>query len=215
MDAVKPFLFTLLLISGGIVSIGISAWQYSIQDNGITFLSGTTGKQESLTTICTHFPYNWMRPFRMSVQGHSNDAYCGYSAANTGFRLALACATVIFGAALVVLRSTTDIKLVTYWGLFVVSVLWYAASVADIIAFIQGSQGCSESLKDNFIDDSIDITCNSSEYGITVAVDVLMSFIMCFCWVLAGKSLQETSVPTSTGNPVADHNGNNGELVRF
>lgn len=182
IDTVKPFLFSILLICGGIVSIGISAWQFQNIDNGVDYVNLESGDTMSLEKMCKTFPYNWMRPFKMNFDNY-DDAACGYSEANTGYRLALACATVIGGALLIWYRTNEDTKVATYWGLFVVSILWYAASVADIIALVQGTEGCIQSYQkyNDFI------TCDSAQYGITIAVDVLMSVLLCLCWVLAGR----------------------------
>lgn len=182
IDTIKPFLFSILLICGGIVSIGISAWQFQNVDNGVQYENLENGDLMSLKQMCKTFPYNWMRPFKLKFDNY-DDAACGYSEANTGYRLALACATVIGGALLIWYRTNEESKVATYWGLFVASILWYAASIADIIALVQGTEGCIQGYQkyNDFI------TCDSASYGITIAVDVLMSVLLCLCWVLAGR----------------------------
>ena len=100
VDTLKPFLFSILLICGGIVSIGISAWQFEIHDNGLQFTDAVTGDLLSFKYVCNHFPYNWMRPFQVKIDNY-DDAFCGYSESNTAYRLSLACTTVIGGALLI------------------------------------------------------------------------------------------------------------------
>lgn len=67
--------------------------------------------------MCKTFPYNWMRPFRLKYANYF-DAACGYSETNTGYRLALACITVIGGALLIWYHKNEGTKVATYWGLF-------------------------------------------------------------------------------------------------
>lgn len=188
LEAIKHFMFPLLLIFGALASIGISVWQYRIHDNGIQFSNLLTGESITFNYACNHFPYNWMRPFKIKFAGDIEDAYCGYSEASTSYRLALACSTVIGAVLLILNHDTESSKLFQFWGIFSVSVLWYAATVADTIALIQGSRGCLESFQ-RYNDN---MTCESASYGITVAVDVWMSFLVCLCWVYAGKATGDT-----------------------
>ena len=49
------------IVSAGITSIGVSSWQYSVVDNGVTFYNPYTLATESLSTICGNFPYEYLR----------------------------------------------------------------------------------------------------------------------------------------------------------
>jgi hypothetical protein len=181
-ESLKPYFFTIMLVCGGIVSIAISSWQFQIDDKcNIDWYNGD-GTPESFTSLCNSFPYNWMRPFSVSYKDDDSCA-CGYSKPNTGFRLALACITVLGGVWLYMYKDKEDTKFITYWGLFAISILWYSASVADIIALVQGGAAC-----DNF--SGSDLKCGTAQYGITIAVDVLMSATMLACWVMAGWGVQ-------------------------
>jgi hypothetical protein len=189
-DALKPFLFTFLLISGGIVSIAFSSWQFQVKgDSDLQFIYLQSGEKVDFDYVCNHFPFNWMRPFRVTADGLSS-SLCGFSEANTGFRLALACVTVLAGVWLVFHKNVENAKLYTYWGLFAVMVFWLAASVADIIAVLQGGKSCQQGLaeySDGFLN------CDTAEYGITIAIDILMCLIMFACWLLAGRDVEPTA----------------------
>eukprot|EP01036_Dinobryon_divergens_P036142 gene36142-46991_t len=168
------------IISAGLSSIGVSTWQYSVVDNGITF-ENSSGSTESLSTICSTFPYEYLRPFSVAYSSDMSDnAYCGYGTSNTAFRLALAIATVIFGVLMAtpVLKGSPNL---TSFTLFFISILWYSATVADSTAFINGTEACNDGWGT-----ISGVTCNGANYGITVALDVMVSIIILIAWLLNG-----------------------------
>eukprot|EP01035_Chromulina_nebulosa_P034173 gene34173-45829_t len=166
------------IVSAGISSIGVSTWQFRVVDNGIYFYNKYTLASESLSTICSSFPYEYLRPF--SLEYLSDTAYCGYGTSNTSFRLALAIVTVIFGVLMAtpVLKERPNLTSLT---LFFISILWYSATVADSTAYINAAEACNDSFGNQS-----GVTCNGTNYGITVALDVLVSIIILIAWLLNG-----------------------------
>jgi hypothetical protein len=57
----KSISLAFFIISAGISSIGVSSWQYQVVDNGITFYNSYTLQTESLSTMCSDFPYEYLR----------------------------------------------------------------------------------------------------------------------------------------------------------
>jgi len=171
----KSISLAFFIISAGISSIGVSSWQYQVVDNGITFYNSYTLQTESLSTMCSDFPYEYLRRkyfqnlnildwnsfifIAFSVSISSSNAYCGYGIANTAYRLALAILTVILGC-LMASPLLNDKPKFTYWSLFCVSILWYSATVADSTAYINGSEACT-----NSFGEQSGVSCNGSSYG--------------------------------------------------
>ena len=189
-SAYKRYGLAAMLVACGLASIGISSWQFQVKDNGVDFTT------ESLKEICSHFPYNWLRPFAFTIDNTSDSVYCGYSEGNTGYRLAIAILTIFGGIGMAVDKEDAFQK-IAYWGLFGSSVLWYAATVIDIMALVQGSKGCTESWES----EGTGITCDSSAYGITIALDFVLSILMCLAWLFQGMGVKDDAFSSLLASP--------------
>ena len=61
MTDFREISLAVFIVSAGLSSIGVSSWQYQVVDNGITFYNAYTSATESLSTICSSFPYEYLR----------------------------------------------------------------------------------------------------------------------------------------------------------
>ena len=97
-------------------------------------------------------------------------------------------------------------KTFLYWSLFVLSVLWYSATVADSVSLSNATLACQDSWHDTNGYD-----CNGDTYGVTIAVDVLISLMLLVFWVLfcnvwkngGSEAQSSSSSPSSASAPVA------------
>lgn len=174
----KPACFATLLIRGGIVSMAVSAWQYQVVDNHMLLTNGATGHFVSLTDFCNQ--YKWMRPFRLTVSGHE-DAGCGYSEANTYFRLSLAFLTVLGGCLLHRYHKNMCNDAI-HRSLLCGFCVWSVTGVVDTLSVVQGHAACTASMEkyDNRI------TCDYSLYSITIVTDIVMCVVLYLCWSSTG-----------------------------
>ena len=63
------------IVSAGISSIGVSTWQFRVVDNGIYFYNKYTLASESLSTICSSFPYEYLRrKYNSNVEVRENSS---------------------------------------------------------------------------------------------------------------------------------------------
>lgn len=72
--------------------------------------------------------------------------------------------------------------------------LWLSALVTDGMAMTQGTYTCEKSWKNSTT------TCDSSAYGITLALDALLFVILLFCWYIVRSVLQNTDRATNDKN---------------
>ncbi len=62
--------------------------------------------------------------------------------------------------------------------------LWFSALVADGMAMTQGSYTCDKQWEGKYA------SCDSSSYGVTIALDTLLFIFLLFCWYIARLVLQ-------------------------
>ena len=161
------------LIVGSIVSIAISAWQNESDSNGLdATYNGETGD------FCDTYPYNYLRPNRFTYNSGGDRIYCGYGEGNTGYRLTVACCSFVSFVLLMFAFQMTFLQIETVrssiWLIF--SILWFTVTVADISSLANGSLACME-FASNY-DGNMGAKCELTDYGITVAVDLMMSFLV-------------------------------------
>jgi hypothetical protein len=186
LDKFKPYLFSILLIVVGGISIAISVWQYQVKGDGdLVFTFYPSGEEVNFEYLCNHFPYTWMRPFKLYSDGQG-DSVCGYSAANTGYRLALACLSIIAGIWMIFHTKIEGAMVYSYWFIWAMKIFWFAALLADIIAIIQGSKACNNGIAKY----GGGFDCGTAQYGITIALDALNFIIMFYCWRMAAHQLE-------------------------
>ncbi len=94
--------------------------------------------------------------FSVQCDGCSARSYCGYTTANTGFRLAVAILTIIL-AVLMFFKVFKDNEMLLYFILLVHAVLWFAASMADAVSLTNATMACTDGFDDS--------TCYPEIYG--------------------------------------------------
>jgi hypothetical protein len=99
--------------------------------------------------------------FSIQCEGCSARSYCGYTAANTGFRLALAIATIFLAVAMYV-KVFTEKEMLLYFILLIHAVLWFAASMADAVSLTNATMACNDNKFDGGVSNS---TCYPNIYG--------------------------------------------------
>jgi disulfide bond formation protein DsbB len=117
-----------------------------------------------------------------AIQQSSGDkfSYCGYSNANTGYRLTIAILTFIFSILLFlnVLQAHPYILNSCYWMLYS---FWFLATGLDIVAIANGQTSCNDNIQ-KAVPSS---TCDNSVYGVTIAVDVgVLVTVSCLIYFL-------------------------------
>lgn len=118
--------------------------------------------------------------------------YCGYSVANTTFRLFTAILTLFMG--LLLIANPFANPKVLYWLLFPVVVFWCCAATADAAALIAAIPGCKELI------DGSGAKCESDIYGLTMAIDILLGIMTLVVWLVCcddpKAEQQQQAVPT-------------------
>jgi len=165
MDTAKRFITGATLFSAAVISIGFSSWQFQNDDGGISWTP-------SWNDICTSFPNDMLRPISVTISDKTS--YCGYSNGNTGYRLTVAIITLIFsvGIFLQFFEERQMILNAIYWSLYS---LWFLASGLDIVAVANGQAACNDSLTSLSGSSS---TCSNSVYGISIAIDIAICFVI-------------------------------------
>eukprot|EP01031_Cornospumella_fuschlensis_P032508 gene32508-39304_t len=166
------------MFAGSVVSIGISVWQYKNGNGDLQTTDDFDFKEE-----CNDFPYNYMKPFALSIDGVDQNPYCGYGTANTSFRLAVACLTFIV-AVMMPFKVFDETPRALYWTLFIIGVLWYSATVADCTAVANASAAC-----DDVYGGTNGVDCAGSIYGVTIAIDFLMSAMVLAIWIMCADGV--------------------------
>jgi hypothetical protein len=69
-------------------------------------------------------------------------SYCGYTTANTGFRLAVAILTIILAVAMY-FKAFADYEMLLYFILLIHAALWFAASMADAVSLTNATMACN------------------------------------------------------------------------
>jgi hypothetical protein len=112
--------------------------------------------------FCLIFLFSYFPPaFSIQCEGCSARSYCGYTSANTGFRLALAIAT-IFLAVAIHFKVFTEKELLLYFILLIHAVMWFAASMADAVSLTNATMACNDNKFDGGVSNS---TCYPNIYG--------------------------------------------------
>lgn len=177
--------FKILTIVASVASLGISSWQYQSSDDDYY------GQGSFNDFVCKEWPAKYLRPFYVKDQ-HGNDYFCGYSAGNTGYRLTLACVSIISLALLVYTQKESGnnpglcSRLLSQFLVSGLILAWFAALVADCYAIGDAESSCADMFAN--------ADCGeSSTYGITVALDMicLLPLILCTFCSNAKDGLQE------------------------
>eukprot|EP01040_Poterioochromonas_malhamensis_P007679 gene7679-8292_t len=194
-DSAKRFASAITLLSASIISIGFSSWQFQYDTGDLKWFP------ESWDDICTSFPIDMLRPVVVGIKGSDDKpSYCGYSNANTGYRLAVALITLFFSVAIFfrVFEERPAILSASFWGLYS---LWFLAAGLDVVSIANGQAACQE---DEFTVSGGTKECNNSIYGITIAIDAAICVVLgvfIYLQAVAGIGLGGSSaIPTNRGS---------------
>ena len=140
----------------------------------------------------------------MSVDNVDSNPYCGYGEDNTAFRLSVGCVTIIVGC-LMPFNVLNSMPKVIYWTLFSLAVLWYSVTVADCTALVNSTGACNDAYSD-----ISGVECENSVYGVTIAIDFVLSLAVMSIWILnmTGPEGPGQAGPSPAGAEVTDPTSN-------
>lgn len=169
-------------VASAIVSISISGWQYTSNDNGNRWtLNGE--EVDFVKDICGGWPYEYIRrkslislnlhnritlmtfridpttAFSVSCDGCDKPSYCGYNDGSTGYRIGIAGATGII-AILMALKKFDDQPFALWITLLLNAVFWGAAFVIDCAIVSNAALACTNSAAW-----ANDEKCSNTKYG--------------------------------------------------
>lgn len=124
-NAIRGLMAAVLI--GCIISVGISAYQYKSDGNGVFTQFAPFNNWEK---GCQTSPFLYMAPFSFSYSYGSTTStgYCGWSEANSAFRLAIACFSILM---VPVLFFNTVVSYFASMIILTLSLLWFCALVLD------------------------------------------------------------------------------------
>lgn len=198
-----PWYLKLLTILASLASIAVSSWQYQSSDQDYY----TFGSFSEF--ICDNYPYKYLRPFSLTVPNNDTPYFCGWSEMNTGFRLSVACYSVVSLGILLYLKKSREqetqapgfcTKLFTNFNVTILVLLWYAAACIDCANLSQAEIAC----KDKFIDSNGCDDCDcagTSVYGTTIGIDFICLFpliLVTFCQGENGISGNKASLASQS-----------------
>ncbi len=95
-----------------------------------------------------------------------------------------------------------EFVMVLDWISLLFSMLWFSALVADGMAMTQGTYTCKTFWQD--VPSGYNVSCNSSAYGITLALDAAAWIFLLFCWYVTRSVLGQNrgSKPMNESNGV-------------
>jgi hypothetical protein len=137
-----------------ICSIGVSSYQFQ-----------STTDANFKDEVCSIYPFKYLRPFGVQYQGSGTIYYCGYSDMITGFRLTIACLTIIVFGLNIVFKTFTDAVKMWKYIKYVMLALWYAVLVADSVTLGNASLACDDIIQSGD-------ECYMDIFGASIAVDI-------------------------------------------
>lgn len=112
----------------------------------------------------------------MKVSGYHQPSYCGYTKANTIYRLTIAIFTFFFSLSLFTeVYKSRPMVLNGFYFMF--HSLWFLAAGLDIMGITNGQTTCVDTFEkanDN------QVNCENSIYGITIAIDIIIFLLILF-----------------------------------
>jgi hypothetical protein len=219
-DKLKHYSSGICLLAIAIISISFSSYQFKYDDNGNQWTpswrdicndspGSMLRRKLAFSTInFNHLPILLFLAFSVKISGQDKPSYCGYSNANTGYRLAIAILTLFF--AISFFFDVYDNRPLLLSGIyFGAHSLWFFALGLDINSLANGQSYC----KDDFTSiNGGDVTCNNSVYGITISIDagICAAIILHFFWHILTAKFTTSDSATLTTN--SNNGGSKGSL---
>eukprot|EP01040_Poterioochromonas_malhamensis_P007436 gene7435-8019_t len=181
----------LFFLTGG-TTIGISIWLWE-SNSGDNF--------SNWSSVCEDYPGRYLRPFSIDISGSDDPSYCGYPDENSALRISVAGFSMIYG--IFYFFSIVDQFRHFFNGvLSTLFIFWLSCAIVDTTSLANATAACEDSFAD-----VNGITCNSSSYGIMIAVTAVTSLLLAVILYLqynfntATGSMLETPLNSTTANP--------------
>lgn len=188
MSDLKRFLLGTLFIATGIISLVISGLQYTSKVDSKVAYYETYGNPPvnhlyAGDDVCTTAPFSSLRPFKFTCSDdYECTSFCGYGQANTAYRMSVAAVTFLGGIALLFKHVTETYPSYVYWSMFVLAIIWFTVTVADITALVNSTDACVQMWETWY--EYAGLKCDNATYGVTIALDILACIVVLGCWVV-------------------------------
>jgi len=170
------------------ISIGFSGWQTQSDEGSFKVIAAGIPNFKWDDSICKATPYQYLSPFKFTFnwQGKSWDqpAYCPWPLGNTTYRLIVACFFLVFNVA--IFWDTAFSRVFASPFLFLFALLWYSAFVVDAQSLTASTEACTNGFGDVLFKtletQDFKMICDNTHYGATVAIDLVMFFLVFIVW---------------------------------
>ena len=179
----------LLLLAGitTVISIGFSAWQTKNSVGSFKTIGDMMPNFNWNDSVCTATPYVYLSPFQFTFswngKSYNTPSYCPWPVGNTTFRLIVGTVYLIFNVS--VFWETAFSRTFASPLLFLFALLWYSSFVVDAQSLTASTQACTNGFGKGTVFTSLadfTLVCDNTSYGVTVALDLLMFFLVFIIW---------------------------------
>jgi len=178
----------LLLLTGvtTIISIGFSAWQTESDPGSFKIIGDLQPNFNWKDQYCTATPYQYLSPFQFTFNvggvSYNKPAYCPWPLGNTTFRFIVASFYLVFNVG--VFWDTAFSRTLASPLFFLFALLWYSAFVVDSQSLTASTEACTNGFGSGTISaySGLTLICDNTTYGVTVAIDLLLFFLVFIVW---------------------------------
>ena len=169
-----------------VISIAFSSWQTQGNEGDFKVVADAIPNFKWWDSVCDATPYQYLSPFKFTFnlagKSYDNPAYCPWPLGNTTFRLIVGCLYLVFGISLY--WDTAFTRVFASPLLFLFALLWYSSFVVDAQSLTASTEACTNGFGDGTISSikGLTIICNNTHYGITVAIDLILFFLVFVIW---------------------------------